>query len=219
MPASLNTRRAPGLAAERGQVGVAGIERDPQGHRQRPFQGAGVEHRQVGEGGIADGLAQSRQQPRPREQLLGERTGGAVEGAYQHQPPARVLGRDPLQHAEVVVDDRLGQRLAGDIDEARSGHPQQQQHAQVALLVVKRAGDAGELLGIEAQCWHHHDGPRCRRVVEDVPEQDRQPLLQRGEATQFLGRAGLDLLVHLRSSLGLRIESRSAARRHRRDMP
>jgi E-phenylitaconyl-CoA hydratase len=95
-----------------------------------------------------------------------------------------------LQELQVVVDDRRGDRRAGDVDDARARQAQQHQHAQQALLVVRQASDLGHDVRVEAEARHAHDGARLARIGEHALKQRLQARLQAREGLELLRAAG-----------------------------
>ena len=100
------------LRAELNQIRVASIERNVERKRQPALERRHVEARHVRPRGIGDRLPDPLEQPRPCEQLLAQRHRGAVVAAEQLQAPPRMLRGNAGQHVQVIVDDRLGNRLA-----------------------------------------------------------------------------------------------------------
>ena len=207
------------LAPQSDQCRVAGIQRDAEAHRQRPLERTRIEHRQVGDRRVADLLEQSSQQGRAIEDLGGQGRQRVIAGAHQYQTPTRVRGGHVAQQAQVVLHDGGIQWPAGQQDEARAGHPQQTEHAQVALLVVERAANPRQLLGIEAQARNDYDRARRERVAAGGPEKSGQPGLKLGKACQFPGRSWLEEPGHRSPNATLQPESIRAGRCPRRCMP
>jgi hypothetical protein len=150
----------------------------------------------VRDGGVADGRGEAREQPRPLEQLAGQRARAAVVGAEQAQPAARVRRRHALHHVEVVVHDQRVQRLARDVHQARVRHAQQEQHRELPLLVVQRTGDARQGVLVERQARDDDDGARREPVLEDALHEPWQPALQAREFRKLLRRAWLERRRH-----------------------
>ena len=78
------------------------------------------------------------EQPRPLQDLLGERARRGVVGAQQREARARVAGRDAGQELEVVLQDHRVDRLRGDVDHARAGVAQADEQEEQPLLVEAR---------------------------------------------------------------------------------
>ncbi len=82
---------------------------------------------------------------------------------------------------EVVVGDCRVNRNARDIDHMGPGHSQEEQQTQHTLLVVRRAGDPGHDIGVEAQARHDHHGTGREGIGEDPAVQRPQSLLKLSE--------------------------------------
>ncbi len=181
---------AAALGAEPGEVGVAAIDRNAQPDRERAFRWRNGKAAQMRRGRVRDQVAQALDQAWPLEDLLGQRAARAVVAGEQMQPGAGVGVRHPGEQAQIVVDRRLGDRLAGDEDEAGARQAQQEEHAEHALLVMVHAGDPRHDLGIEAEARQHDDGARCPGVGD-------QPRIAGGEGGLQFGEARtLDAAVH-----------------------
>ena len=111
----------------------------------------------------------------------------AVEAGEQRQPRARMSGRHARKKMQVIVDDRVGDRLACEIHDARSRHAQQHQQAQHPLFVMMDARDLGEHVGIQAEAGKHDDGARRGGVGKDLAEHPGQRLLEPRELGPLLG--------------------------------
>ena len=90
------------------------------------------------------------------------------------------------QKMEVVVDDALGDRRAGDVDHATARHAKPKQQAEHALLVVVDAGDPHQHVAVEGQARNHQNGARQAIARENSAELVRQPVLQTLEGGAFV---------------------------------
>ena len=164
------------------------VGRNAELHGQGPLQRRAVEAGQVGRVGDLYRRPDSVHQSGTVQDLLGQRQVGGVVAAQEREPLAGVAERDAGEQVQVVVHDRGGDLLAGQVDEARARHPEQHQHAEQPLLVVVHAGDLRQLVRVHREARVHHHGLRHLLVRGDPPVQRRQPLLYPGEAPQLLGR-------------------------------
>ena len=148
----------------------------------------------MGEIGIPDRFADSLDQPRARQDLRHQRDRRGVMAREQRQALAGMLGRNAGEQMQIIVDDRLGDRLTGDIDHTGPRVSQQEQKAQHTLFVMMRAGDLGEDLLIEGQARQDQHAARCQGVGEHRFEDLRELGLQSTEGFDFAGgRRGVDL--------------------------
>jgi len=92
---------------------VGPVHRDIERERQVTLQLRGVEGDEVRAIAIGDQPADAAEQARPREQLLGQRAGGAVERGDEKEAPPCMRGDHAGQKVEVVVDDAGVDRLRG----------------------------------------------------------------------------------------------------------
>ena len=173
---------AAALRAELGEIGVAAIDREAKFHRQRPLAGRDGEAAEMRRRRIGDQRADALEQARPGQQLFGQRSCGAVVAADQVQAPPGMGVRQARQEAEIVADRRFGHRLAGDEHDRGAGQAQEEEHAQHALLVVVRARDPCEHVGVEAEAGQDEDRPRCRGVGLQARVGTREAGLQLLEA-------------------------------------
>jgi hypothetical protein len=177
---------AAALGAEVEQGRVAAEDRHAQPHGEGAFEGGHGEARHARRPRVRDRLADPGEQARPRQDLGAQGLRRRVVAAEQGEAPAGVLVRHAGQQVEVVVDDRLGDRLAGDVDQAGARLPQQEQHAEQALLVVVHPGDLGQHVLVDAQA--RDDDHRAGRVGsgEGAAEQLRQSCLEALEGLALL---------------------------------
>ena len=120
---------------------VGAVHRDAEREREVAFELRRVERDEVRAVGIGNEPADLLEQPRPLEQLRGQRPRRAVERRHEVQALPRVRRDDARQQAEVVVDDARVNGLRRHVDQPRARLPQQQQQEEEALLV--RLDDRG----------------------------------------------------------------------------
>ena len=89
--------------------------------------------------------------------------------------------RDASQQVQVVVDDRGVDRHARRVDDARVRHAQQHQQAQQPFLVVRRALNLGDDVGVETEAGDDDDRPRGEAVGEHAAEERAEAPLQLGK--------------------------------------
>ena len=130
---------------------VAAEDRHTECHGQALFQRRHGEARHAGCVWFLDSLADAPNETRPGQDLRTQRLRRRVVAAEEAQTTPGMLIGDSGQQVQVVVDDRLSDWLAGDIDQASTREAQEQQHAEHALLVVVDARDLGHDLLIEAE--------------------------------------------------------------------
>ncbi len=160
------------LGAEARKLRVAAVQRDPEQHSELSLVRGRVEDRQVGALGVHDAGADALDEPRPLQDLLGERARRGVVGAQQREPRARVARRDPGQELQVVLEDDRVDRLRGHVHHARARVAQPDQQEQQPLLVEARARDLAQLALVERERGHHH-----RRVRLLLAQHQRVPHL------------------------------------------
>ena len=87
---------------------------------------------------------------------------------------------------QIVVDDRIGDRRAGDVNDACARETEQEKKAKQPLLVVMDARDPGHHLAVEGDARDDDDGARRGRIAEDFRECGAKPLLEGSRAGEFL---------------------------------
>ena len=137
MPNALLLEQAPAarLRAIGEEARVGAVHRDPEREREVALQLRRVEGDEVRAVGIRHEAADLLEQPRPLEELRGQRPRRAVERGHEVQSLPRVRGNDAREQAQVVVDDARVNRLRRHVDEPRARLPQQQKQEEEALLV------------------------------------------------------------------------------------
>jgi hypothetical protein len=73
--------------------------------------------------------SRTREEARPGQDLGAEGLRGGVVAAEEVEPAAGVAVGDAGQEVEVVVDDRPGDGLAGEVDQAGAGGAEEEEHA------------------------------------------------------------------------------------------
>lgn len=89
-------------------------------------------------GGVAgeDAVPDFFNQAGPIQDFLRERPVGGIVAAQERQPLPGVPDGDPGQQMKVIVDDRVINGHAAQVDNPGTRHPQQQKQAQQTFLVV-----------------------------------------------------------------------------------
>ena len=136
---------AAGLGAVVAEARVEAVHRDAEQHRELPLQWRAVEHGQVGAARIEDRGADALHEPRPLEDLLGERTGRAVVRREDGEAGPRVARGHAGEELEVVLQQHRVHRLRGDVDHpgARVAQPDEQE--EQPLLVERGSGELLQL--------------------------------------------------------------------------
>ena len=119
-------------------------------------------------------------QPRPFEDLLGERARRRVMGAEQRQARPGVARWDAGEELEVVVEDHGMHRLRGDVDHARSRIAQADQQEEQPLLVEGGAREFSKLALVEGHRRNDHG-----RVAPVIAGRERAPDLSKAWLEQF----------------------------------
>ena len=184
---------AAGLRAVGEEARVGAVHGDAEREREVALQLRRVERDEVRAVGIGHEPADLLEQPRPLEELRGQRPRRAVERRHEVQALARVRRDDPGQQAEVVVDDAGVNRLRRHVDEPRAGLPQQQQQEEEALLVRLEDG-RGHVRVLERHRAHDDDRLLVlRHPLHRLPERD-ELLLEPVEARLRL--LGVEAEIH-----------------------
>ena len=212
---------AAGLGAEVGEGGVAGVQGNAQLHGEGALVGAAVEADEVRERSVGNRRPNALDQPRPGENLGGERLLARVAAVQEDQPLAGVRRRHAGEEVQEVVDHDGIELLAGDEDHAGARPAQQHEHVEHALFVVVHPLDLGQLLGIEAEAGHHHHRLLLRAAGSDLPEQVGQAGLELCERGDLFGGTVLHRRHHSRPApsrlprRGFRMRRARSGRRER----
>ena len=106
------------------EIRVARIKRYPESHGERPFGRCRDEAGHVCETIVRYRPANVLDETRPAEDLLRERPARAVITTQESEAAARVTERNAGKQVEVVLDHRVRNRLARDIDDIRAWLPE-----------------------------------------------------------------------------------------------
>jgi hypothetical protein len=96
----------------------------------------------------------------------------------KRQPGPRVLNRNAGQQMQVIIDDRLRDGPAGQINNAGARLPQEQEEAEHALLIMVHPRDPRQHLPIQAQAGDDDHRPRRIGVGESLLERVSEAGLQ-----------------------------------------
>ena len=175
------------LGPQRQEPGVGAVERHAEGQREVALEWRSGVRDQVAACAVGDEGADLSEDPRPLEQLVGERARRAVVRGDEVQPGTGMARDDAGQQREVVLDDALRDRSTGDVDDLQPRVAQEQQQEEEALLVGLELGPA-HLRPVGDDRGDHHD--RLAGLVEPhrAPHGD-EALLQPSESLAALALA------------------------------
>lgn len=97
-----------------------------------------------------------------------------------------MAARDPRQQVEVVVNDHIRYRYAGDVDHFRARHAQEHEEAEHAFFVVEGALDLGQDLLVQRKGGYDHDRAGSQFIREDFFELAVHQQLELVEGRSFL---------------------------------
>ena len=159
-PASRKMRRLPDFVPRCGDRRIDTVQGDSEQDGELSLERRGVEDRQVGAARVGDPVADSLDQARPLQNLLGQRTRRGVVSAQETEPRARVAGGDSGEQLEVAFEDEGMHGLRRHVDHAGLRIAESNQEKQQPLLVVARGLELRELmLGRESATERRR---RCR---------------------------------------------------------
>ena len=81
-----------------------------------------------------------------------------------------MLVRNARQELQVAVDDRRVYGHAREENHAGVRHPEQHEHRELPLLVVRQAVDPREQLLVDAEPGHDHDRAGGEAIREELAE-------------------------------------------------